>query len=61
MESTIKFADWMAEHGFDAQHWSAELKRSLRQRYEREHPAKIVVDCRGCDWPQKTYRQEVTL
>jgi hypothetical protein len=62
MESTQpKFENWMASHGYDAQRWSPELLASLRDRYRREHPAKIVIDCRSASWPVRVYRQEVQL
>jgi hypothetical protein len=66
MEATQpKFADWMAEHGFDQQHWSAELRKSLERRYRSEQAVKpdhqLLVDGRGADWPTRTYRVEVTL
>jgi hypothetical protein len=34
--SQPKFADWMAEHGYDALTWTEEMRRSLRQRYDLE-------------------------
>jgi hypothetical protein len=61
MESTIKFETWLLEHGFDQLHWSGELRKSLEQRFRRENPPRIVVDCRGADWPVKVYRVEVKL
>jgi hypothetical protein len=61
MEASPKFAAWMAEHGFDQQHWTEEMRRSLQERFRRENPPKILVDCRGADWPQRTFRVEPKL
>jgi hypothetical protein len=64
MKSTSpKFETWLQQHGYDQQRWNPELLASLRDRYRRENPAMILVDCRGCDWPQRVYRVQdgVTL
>jgi hypothetical protein len=38
-----KFETWLQSRGLDQQHWTPELLRSLRQRYERENPGMVAA------------------
>jgi hypothetical protein len=51
----VLFQAWLLANGYDAQSWMPGLYRMLRRRFEKSQE-KIVVDSRGCDWPQRTYR-----
>jgi hypothetical protein len=58
---TTSFQQWLEQRGYDQQRWNPELLRSLKARFERENPARIVIDGRSADWPTRTYRVEPKL
>lgn len=62
------FQQWLRDNELDAQTWTPELQRSLRQRFEAEHPSATITPASEvlimpvqCQWPARCYRVEAQL